>query len=502
MNKSKLSIVGFLALAVLLLTTGVAQAVVTVNSTSVTGSAALTLTGAAASNVDLGSATTSGVIAVGVLNTGGINIGAGNTAKTIAIGTGTAIDTINIGTGGTSADVITIGDAKADIDLAGEDIALTSADDIHIVSTTALGIINIGATTAVTHTINIGTVDAVQTIHIGDNASPANVITIGGAASKLTISTDSWDVSSTGAVSGLTGLLVASGTVTITPATTITGALTANGGVSGNVTGNLTGNVAGAAGAPLSLDSVASQTVVLGDINATTIALGSTAATTINIGNGGALTRAINIGTGSGADTISIGTGAGADVLAIGNNAGTLVIDTANWDISAAGVVTGFTGIVTGMITDGTIATADLADAAITEAKLATSSGFGLGALRTARATYVISDGATVGTQTLATTATIPDNAIIVGGIINSTTAVVGSTSSVAVGTTAGSSTTSILGATAESTLSLDALVNSAATFASPVKMSAAGDINVTISGNALTGGVIEITVLYFVAAN
>src|SRR3989344_3414362 len=111
-----------------------AEATLTLDALTITSSGALTLDGAAASNVNLGAATTSGVIAIGVANTGGINIGAGNTAKTINLGTGTAIDTINIGTGATGVDVITVGSATATLVLragsaAENELWITATDD-------------------------------------------------------------------------------------------------------------------------------------------------------------------------------------------------------------------------------------------------------------------------------------------------------------------------------------------------------------------------------------
>ncbi|KKU25837.1 MAG: coiled-coil [Microgenomates group bacterium GW2011_GWC1_46_16] len=74
------------------------------------------------------------------------------------------------------------------------------------------------------------------------------------------------------------------------------------------------------------LDTNAAGELKLGDTTATTISLGTTAATTINLGNSGSLTRTINLGTGTGADTINIGTGiATADDINIGNLATTTI---------------------------------------------------------------------------------------------------------------------------------------------------------------------------------
>ena len=139
----------------------------------------------------------------------------------------------------------------------------------------------------------------------------------------------------------------------------------------------------------------------------------------------------------------------------------------------------------------------------VIEAKISASLDIGLGVLRVARAKYnFATEGGVIGTITPALNATIPDNAIIVGGCINSTTAATsGGAATIAVGTSAGSSTTSIIGVTAVASYSADARLNSVATFAAPVKMTAAGSVTITVATADLTAGVIEVTLLYFVAA-
>ncbi len=78
-----------------------------------------------------------------------------------------------------------------------------------------------------------------------------------------------------------------------------------------------TGNITVAAG--VGLDTNGAGELQLGYTTATTVSVGTTAATTLNLGAGGALTRAFNIGTGTGADTINIGTGGStADDINIG----------------------------------------------------------------------------------------------------------------------------------------------------------------------------------------
>lgn len=123
--------------------------------------------------------------------------------------------------------------------------------------------------------------------------------------------------------------------------------------------------------------------------------------------------------------------------------------------------------------------------------------------LRVAHCKYAFSvDGGVQGTIAPANSDTIPDNAIIVGATINSTTAVTsGGSATVAIGTSAGSSTTSIKGATAKATLSVDAVLNGVPVFATPVKLTAAGTITFTIGAADLTDGVIEVWVYYVVAA-
>ena len=110
-------------------------------------------------------------------------------------------------------------------------------------------------------------------------------------------------------------------------------------------------------------------------------------------------------------------------------------------------------------------------------------------------------DGGVTGLITPKRTQSLPKNTVIVGGTVNSTGAVTSSGSAtLAVGTSAGSSATALLAATAKATLSANALVNAVPVFATPVKLSAAGLVTVTVGTAALTAGVVEITLFYFVA--
>ena len=97
---------------------------------------------------------------------------------------------------------------------------------------------------------------------------------------------------------------------------------------------------------------------------------------------------------------------------------------------------------------------------------------------------------------------TIPANAVVFGGVINSTVALAATgAATLAVGTAAGSAGNSILTATGKATLGLDAVI-APSCVATPFKMSAAGKINVTVATGPLTAGQVEIWVLYFLATN
>lgn len=125
----------------------------------------------------------------------------------------------------------------------------------------------------------------------------------------------------------------------------------------------------------------------------------------------------------------------------------------------------------------------------------------GLGIMGVAHAIYSFAaDGGAIGLITPAANALIPANAIVLGGIINPTTAPVGATATIAVGTSAGSSATSLKAATAIATYSIDALLATVPvmTAATAFKMSAAGSITLTVAVAPLTAGVIEIFV-YFI---
>ena len=154
-------------------------------------------------------------------------------------------------------------------------------------------------------------------------------------------------------------------------------------------------------------------------------------------------------------------------------------------------------------IYDTKLSSVEIPAGIVAETDIVVSASRGLGLLRVARARYVFgTDGGAISTITLADNATIPDNGVIVGGTINATTAATsGGAATISVGTLAGSGAAALLAATAVASFSADAVLNAVPTFAAPVKLTAAGSITITIAAFALTAGVIEITLYYYVAA-
>lgn len=116
-------------------------------------------------------------------------------------------------------------------------------------------------------------------------------------------------------------------------------------------------------------------------------------------------------------------------------------------------------------------------------------------------------DGGAVSTITPATGCTIPINAIIYRALINNVVAPIGSTGNVSVGLSAGAGgTAALLAATARGSLTIGTIFEGAvvpaaasASNTTAIKMTAAGNVTVTIATNALTAGIMDIFVWYYV---
>jgi|SRR5579864_181588 len=92
----------------------------------------------------------------------------------------------------------------------------------------------------------------------------------------------------------------------------------------------------------------------------------------------------------------------------------------------------------------------------------------------------------------------IPINALLIGATVNTTAAVTAAgAATVAIGTTAGSAGNSILTATGKATFVVATPFNGTVTLAAPVKMTATGQINITVATGPLTAGAFEVYVYY-----
>lgn len=166
-----------------------------------------------------------------------------------------------------------------------------------------------------------------------------------------------------------------------------------------------------------------------------------------------------------------------------------------------------------------TIKTRNIADSAVTAAKIAASTitdgkVAALAAASTNLATTMLprvaiaqydftNDGGAVGAITLTNTVSIPAGAVVLASALRVTTAVTSAGSAtISVGTTAGSGAASIAAATAKASLTDDTVVQGIDySTTKPFVMTAAGNVNVTVATAAVTAGVVEIFVLYTMGA-
>lgn len=113
-----------------------------------------------------------------------------------------------------------------------------------------------------------------------------------------------------------------------------------------------------------------------------------------------------------------------------------------------------------------------------------------------ARYSFAVDGGGAPGLITLSQSDVIPKNAIIIGGgVVDWTTAGAGATNTTSIGTSAGSSASALLAATAVA--SLTGLLALVPTNAVPVRMTADGTITFTTATAALTAGIADVMVPY-----
>ncbi|MBI2268524.1 MAG: hypothetical protein HYU80_03755, partial [Candidatus Blackburnbacteria bacterium] len=292
------------------------------------------------------------------------NAGTGGYALDVRNGDVNFTGALNVSGATTLSSTISVaGDTTLTGDLAvnGGDIT-TTATTFNLLNSTATTINFAGAATTFnladstnTKTIDIGgvTSDGTDTINIATNGTTnADTITIGNSNASTTVAItggDDWNMAGTGV---LTMSASASQTTAIVVTDTdYTNALSIG---DNNITGttaniDLTNfDVTGSTG---DITTAGDLAVNGGDITTTAATFNLVnAATTLNIGST-SVTRAINLGTGTLADTINIGNGGTtADLIYIGNSATantitigstsstTVSITDDNWNITAAGL--------------------------------------------------------------------------------------------------------------------------------------------------------------------
>ncbi len=352
-----------------------AGATLTVAATSVTTDGAFTVTSVAGTTANLFAANTTGSINIGgTSQTSGVTAILGGTGTGVLGGTTSGIaltpgaaGTINIGAAA-GIGAITVGASTG----VGQTVNIGSG------ATTGSDIVNIGTGTATTRktvniateaisTTNIGTGNFVNTIHIGDNASPVNLITIGGAASSLALADADWSVTSPGVATFVNALVTA------------------------NVD---TGLDVAAAGA---------------------LSIGNTTATSVSICNDAPNCDSVLIATEADGGTITIGNASNTAVSIIEDNWGVTVGGAATFVTVNGNTVTTGTGTLTlaagsSLITSGAFA-ATLTSTATTNATLpaGTSTLYGTltGSITSANLLGSVSDETGTGLAVFATTPTL-----------------------------------------------------------------------------------------------
>ncbi|MEK7105476.1 MAG: hypothetical protein AAB865_02235 [Patescibacteria group bacterium] len=285
-----------------------------------------------------------------------VNIGTTAFAHVINVATNAIGNTINVATDNTVADTVNVGSALDTIAVSGVGITLTAAaSDLNATSTDDMIF-----TITDDITLNGGSAGSIITlggnvhgnvINVGTDNTAADTITVGSALDALTLASSAFNVSSAGAVSGVT-TLSASGLLTGTAGATVSGAA-----ISLNASSNFAVNVGtGTTTSAVNIGGTAAQTITIG-------AASATAGKTITIGSDNNFADTITVGSALDnttiAGTVSIG----------GNNNTTSINGTLGVEDSTGTVVTNAVTInaVAGVITDdGTDINADATRADIT----------------------------------------------------------------------------------------------------------------------------------------
>jgi len=126
----------------------------------------------------------------------------------------------------------------------------------------------------------------------------------------------------------------------------------------------------------------------------------------------------------------------------------------------------------------------------------------GLASVGLAKMTYSFAvDGGAIGLIVPVNSPTLPNKAIIMGGVIDISTTVTGAGASISLGTSAGSSNVALLAATAIASWGAGAVLAMIPIFtaATYLKLTAAGKLTLTVSAGALTAGIFDVQVVYVI---
>jgi len=176
----------------------------------------------------------------------------------------------------------------------------------------------------------------------GFNITGAGATSIGNNAGTVAIDSSDWDITTTGAMTGI-GAVTMDGLLTGTAGATLSGAAI---GLNDNSNFAVTIGNGSSIGAVSIASGSGTQTVQLGDgsTGVKTVSLGSTnttSTTSINSGSG-----AVNVNLNNNQPT-NINTGSSTGAVTLGNNGGNVVVNSNVWDITGAGVASGLTGLTT-----------------------------------------------------------------------------------------------------------------------------------------------------------
>ena len=364
---STLNVVGTLTGAAVTasgLITGTAGITVTgaaINLGSDAGAFAVNLgTGAAAKTITIGNSTGATSIALNA-GTGAINIGTNAIAHTVTIGniTGATAVAVNSGTGG----IALVSTGTGDITAASADTLLLDSAGVLELNSSA-GVISIG-NDAVAQNINIGTGAAARVVTIGNVTGASRVLLNSGTAGIALASTGAGDIT---IASSDTVLIDSAGVLELNSSAGVIGigndavAQNINIGTGAAARTITVGNVSGATALALNAGTggIALASTGAGDItlaSSDTVLIDSagvlelnSSAGIISIGND-AVAQNINIGTGAAARTVTIGNGSGATAVTI--NSGTAGVNVGTNAIAQTVTIGNTTGASAVVLTAG-----------------------------------------------------------------------------------------------------------------------------------------------------